>query len=115
MAFGLSKARALDGLTLLLLAGVVAYGAGTWLEARSFQRTQEAMSAASPPIGRRVDALLVSDEDGSVQRLSDGGGRKCRYVIIGSRICPHTVTAANQWTITALSYPARQYHARDVD
>lgn len=84
----LSKARVLDAITMLLAAGITGYGLRGWTETRDARQTQEAMSAATPALGRSVDALVISDEGGAVQRLSDVAAGRCRYIIIGTRTCP---------------------------
>ena len=109
MSHGRFRLRPVDALAAVLFAGVAAYGAvawAAWLETREVQRMHEAMGAASQAIARRVDALVVSDDDGRVQSLSDVAAGKCRYVVIGTEICPHTITAVARWTLTALNDPA---------
>ena len=102
----LSNTRALDAIAVLLLAGIAAFGVQRWLEVRAARQAQAAMLAAKPAVGRLVDALVVSDKEGAVQPLSDVGAGKCRYIIIGTRICPHSRTAAYRWMSTALNDPA---------
>lgn len=102
----ISKARMLDAIAVLLAVGIAGYGLRGWTETRDARRTQEAMSAATPVLGRSVDALVISDEGGAVQRLSDVAAGKCRYIIIGTRTCPHARMAASRWMSTALNDPA---------
>ena len=103
---GLSRTRILDGIAVLLLAGIAGYGVMRWAETRDARQTEVAMLAAEPALGRFVDALVVSDEEGTVQRLSDVGAGKCRYIIIGTRTCPYARMAAYRWMSTALNDPA---------
>ena len=102
---GLSKARVLDAVAMLLLVGIAIHGVQRWTAIRDARQTQEAMLAAAPAVGRSVDALVVSDEGGTVQRLSDVGAGKCRYIVIGTRTCPYARTAAYRWLSTALNDP----------
>ncbi len=102
----LSKARILDAIAVLLVAGIASYGVEAWAEGREARQIQEAMSTATPAVGRPVDALVVSDENGTVQSLSDVGAGKCRYIVIGTRTCPYARTAAYRWMSTALNDPA---------
>ena len=102
----LSEVRVLDAVAVLLLMGIAGFGLQRWTEVRDARRTEEAMLAARPALGRSVDALVVSDKGGTVQRLSDVGAGKCRYVIIGTRTCPYARTAAYRWMSNALFDPA---------
>jgi hypothetical protein len=99
-----SALELLDAVAMLLLLAFLvlgASGARRWLEARSDRQTREVMASATSAIGRRIDVSVVSDLDGSVKPLSDIGTGKCRYVILGSRTCPHTLKAAYRWMLTA--------------
>ena len=98
--------RVLDGIAVLLLVGIAGYGVQRWTEVRDVLQTQEAMLAAGSAVGQSVDALVVSDEGGVVQSLSDVGAGKCRYIIIATRICPYARAAAYRWMTTALNDPA---------
>lgn len=102
----LSELRVLDAIAVLLLMGIAGFGVQRWTQVRDARRTEEAMLAAKPALGRSVDALVVSDEGGVVQRLSDVGAGKCRYIIIGTRTCPFARTAAYRWMSNALNDPA---------
>ena len=98
-------ARVLDAIAVLLLAGIAAYGVQRWAGIREAQQTQEAMLAAATALGRSIDALVISDEGGIPQPLSDVGSGKCRYIIIGTRTCPYARRAAHRWMSIALNDP----------
>ena len=100
------QSKALDAITVVLLAGLAAYGLQAWTQARDARDIRDAMLAAEPAVDRSVDALVVSDEGEVVQRLSDVAAGKCRYIIIGTRSCPHAKTAADRWMSTGLLDPA---------
>lgn len=99
------KLRVLEIGALLLLGGV-GLQLGDWDNIRQATEAKDAMVAATPVLGERVDALVVSDQEGAATRLSDIGAGKCRYVVLGTRSCPHANIAADRWLATALNDPA---------
>jgi len=97
--------RVLDCLAVGLVAGIAAYGVNEAWKYRQMRQAQAVAIAAKPRIGSRVESLVVSDADGRNVPLSDVQPGSCRYVVVGSRYCPHTARAADLWAVTALNEP----------
>ena len=98
--------RTLDVLTVILFLGTSVSAYAAWAASRDTRQLFGAMTAASSPVGRKIDAMVVSDLDGTVQPLSDVAAGRCRFVVVGSRSCPYARAAAYRWMITALNDPA---------